>query len=447
MIKDYEIKLVNNEEILYIYLDFNSEFASLNSKKSNKKLKKEVENYIEKNNIDFKGMTVAIIVGGVMMGTLLLNDTIFSEKSNSTLSSTSSKIVSIIDNTSNQSDLTEDKIIGETKVVVNESDIEKEEEKQEVAVKEDSKNSTNNSVISTKDSVNVEQKIVSNENNKEEVFEETSVEEVENNPNLTYINVYRSDGTVLNIELEEYLVGVVGAEVPASFNIESLKAQAVVARTYTLKTLESGKKITDNSSTQNYKSNEELKNEWGGSYNTYYKKIKNAVDSTKGMFLTYNGKYIDAVYHSTSNGYTEDAKNVWGNSVPYLASVQSIYDSSNKSYLTTVFINYNDVSSKLNNIVSAETNFNILSRNSSGRVSEIEINGSTYTGVVFRNLLGLRSTDFEIEKVEGGINITTEGYGHGVGMSQYGANGMANNGYGFKDILLHYYTGVKLNYS
>ena len=108
-------------------------------------------------------------------------------------------------------------------------------------------------------------------------------------------------------------------------------------------------------------------------------------------------------------------------------------------------MSYEDISNKLGTIVTSDSVFNIVSRNGSGRVSNIEIDGISYTGVNIRTLLGLRSTDFDIEKVSNGINITTKGYGHGVGMSQYGANGMANNGYSYKDILLYYYKGVSLN--
>ena len=232
---------------------------------------------------------------------------------------------------------------------------------------------------------------------------------------------------------------------PASFNKEALKAQSVLARTYTLKCLKNGKTITDNSSTQNYKSINELKNMWGISFDTYYNKIVNAVNSTKGEYLSYNGDYIEAVYHSTSNGKTENSINVWGNSFPYLISVESIYDNTNKNFIVSKFFTYEEISNKLERIITSDSIFNIISRNESGRVNNIEIDGINYNGVDFRTLLGLRSTDFDIEKVNDGVFITTKGYGHGVGMSQYGANGMANNGYSYKDILFHYYRGVNIS--
>lgn len=440
MIKDYSIKLVNNEEILYIYLDFNSEFANLNSKKNNKELKSEIKKYLSENNIDFKGVTVAIIVGGIMMGTLLLNKP-ESSRNYSSLSSGRGNIVSIIEEVD---DIIIDKNVGldvnKFKEDVVKNDVKKTEQEEQI------KDIVKKEEIVKKEVTNV----IKNNVQKQEVVkkqEDTKKEELvkeEQKNNLTYVNLYRTNGSVLNIELEEYIVGVVGAEMPASFNIEALKAQAVVARTYALRMINSEKRLTDSSSTQNYKSNSELKTMWGSSYNTYYNKIKNAVESTKGMYLTYNDEIIDAVYHSTSNGKTEDAVNVWGRSIPYLKSVDSIYDNLNKSYKNSIFMNYDEVSVKLNNVVSSETNFNILKLNDSGRVSEIEINGTIYSGVNFRKLLGLRSADFQITKSDNGININTEGYGHGVGLSQYGANGMANNGYNFKNILLHYYSGVSL---
>ena len=163
------------------------------------------------------------------------------------------------------------------------------------------------------------------------------------------------------------------------------------------------------------------------------------------MYLTYNGKYIEAVYHSTSNGYTEDSKNVWGNAFPYLVSVESEYDSLNPSFIKQKNISYEELSNKLNMSINKETTFSILSKTSGNRVDNIEIGGKTYKGVDLRNILGLRSADFDVEKKEEGVVFTTRGYGHGVGLSQYGANGMAKNGYSYVEILKHYYKGVSIS--
>ena len=422
LINGYEIKRVNKEEILYIYMDLNSEFAYLN-KKNKRNIKRNIKKYIKSNKIKFKGSLVAIMVGGVMVGTIMLNNL---KKSNINTVDNSSKIVAILDNNPNHYI---DELLIDNEVIMEE-------------VKDDKINLIDDDIN------NIEIPKEKNESKKEEsIKDEDSVSEsidthVDNN---TYVTLYRKNGSIIKIELEEYVIGVVGAEMPASFNSEALKAQAIVARTYTLKALESNKKLTDNNSTQNYKDNDELKQMWGISYDTYYNKVKNAVNSTKGIYLTYNGEIIDAVYHSTSNGYTEDSVNVWGNKKPYLKSVNSPYDSTNKSFQVTTFYSYEDISNKLDNLVNQDTEFNILGRNESNRVELIELNGINYSGTKFRNLLGLRSTDFIIEKVDNGINITTKGYGHGVGMSQYGANGMANNGSNYRDILIHYYSGVSLS--
>ena len=466
MIKNYEIRYRNGLEILYIYLDYNSEFAKLNSKKNNKKLKNEIKKYIKKNKIDFKGTTIAIMVGGLMVGTIMLNKPI---KNNSCFNNNNlNNIVAILEDYNNGDELLQDKVIETDEVEVldvenNEDVTEKKENVQNVVddkkvesvsskinntMKENT--SKQESVVKGKESdkINEEEKEEIKKEQKEEVkIDEDSLESSNSNvvDNGTYVNVYRSNGSIVKLELEEYILGVVAAEMPASFNKEALKAQSVVARTYALKCINNGKKITDSSSTQNYKSIEDLKVLWGSSFNTYYKKIVDAVKDTKGEYLIYNGQFIDAVYHSTSNGKTENSVNVWGNSFPYLVSVDSIYDKTNKNFQVSTFYSYEDISNRLGIIVTSDSLFDIISRNESDRVSKIEIDGIGFSGVDFRSLLSLRSTDFDIEKVNDGVTIVTRGYGHGVGMSQYGANGMANNGYGYKAILLHYYRGVSIN--
>ena len=430
LINGYDIKKVNNEEVLYLYMDFDSEFAKLD-KKNNKDIKKDIKDYINRNNINFKGSVVALVVGGVMVGTITFNK----PKVNYNNIVDSNKIVAIINENNIDSNIenVEEEI----------TTLETEEIKEDI-VEEDIKNNSNNTTnnktntINKTNTNNSKQSETSNNNNLSNNSNTNQNNNNQVNNSNTYVNLYRKNGSVVKIELEEYIIGVVGAEMPASFNSEALKAQAVVARTYAVNTIRSNKKLTDNNSTQNYKSNDELRSMWGSSFNTYYNKVNNAVNSTKGLYLTYNGEIIDAVYHSTSNGYTEDSVYVWGNSRPYLKSVESPYDN-------TMFLSYDDISKKLNNVVDINTDFNILNRNSSGRVVDIEINGITYSGVNLRTLLGLRSTDFDIEKSDNGVTFTTRGYGHGVGMSQYGANGMANNGSSYRDILLHYYTGVSVN--
>ena len=432
LIRDYEIKKINNDEILYVYIDYNSEFAKIKSKRKQKKFKKYLEEFIKRNNIDFKGTTIALMAGGVMIGTIILNKPVYDSYYLNKMDNYVVSLVSKNNDVLNKETLMEDEINKdvqmEEKTIKNEFD--------ENIVKD-------NSLINEKINDNETNNIVQETNNN--IVEETENNNIQNDNN-TYVTIYRSNGTIINVELEDYLIGVVAAEMPASFNMEALKAQAVLARTYTLKSIKTGKILTDNSTTQNYKDDNELKNIWGNNYNTYINKVKNAVESTKGLYLSYNNDYIEAVYHSTSNGKTENSVYVWGNSFPYLVSVDSPYDNTNKTFLSTIFLNNETLTNKLGQVITSETIYNIITRNESGRVDSIAIDNIIYTGVELRNKLGLRSTDFEIEIVDNGVNFITKGYGHGVGMSQYGANGMANNGYNFKEILTHYYTGVSINY-
>ena len=433
MINGYNIRKINGEEVLCLYLDLSSEFANLDSKK-NKNLKKEIKKYIKKNKINFKGVKVALVIGGFLVGTVMLNNI---KQTDNNFNKNS--IVAIMNEEHND--------------ITSNNTLQEDETKEEDAVLQDSDvdvdNKVNNVENNTTSQINKEEvknknNVVKENNNKVEVKKEEDIVKEEVIDNNIYVNVRRNNGNIEKYELEEYIIGVVGAEMPASFNKEALKAQSVVARTYALKSIKNNKQLTTDNSTQNFKDNNELKKMWGSSYNTYYNKIKSAVLETKGLYLSYNNDYVDAVYHSTSNGNTEDAVYVWGNSVPYLKSVSSEYDNTNKNYNSTLTLTYNEISNKLKNSIDSNTKFNIISRTSGNEVKEIEINGTTYSGVEFRKLLNLRSADFSIENNGANVVISTNGYGHGVGMSQYGANGMANNGSSYTDILLHYYTGVSI---
>ena len=434
MINGYNIRKINGEEVLCLYLDLSSEFANLDSK-NNKSLKSDIKKYIKKNKINFKGVKVALIIGGFLVGTVILNSV---NQPNNNFNNKSS-IVAIMneehDNITSDNTLQEDEIKEEDAVLQDSDD---NVDNKVNNVENNTKNQINKEKVKNKDNV------VKESNNKVEVKKEEDIVKEEVIDNNIYVNVRRNNGNIEKYELEEYIIGVVSAEMPASFNKEALKAQSVVARTYALKSIKNNKQLTSDNSTQNFKDNNELKKMWGINYNTYHNKIKSAVLETKGLYLSYNNDYVDAVYHSTSNGNTEDAVYVWGNSVPYLKSVSSEYDNTNKNYSSSITLTYNEISNKLKNSIDSNTKFNIISRTSGNRVKEIEINGTTYSGVEFRKLLNLRSADFSIENNGANIVISTNGYGHGVGMSQYGANGMANNGSSYTDILLHYYTGVSI---
>lgn len=450
MINSYFIRSINGEEVLYLNFDFSYEFSSFDFMAKREKIQEVVRNFIRDNKISFKGMTVLLVSGGVLFGSIILNTPNFTGSPVNSIKPIESSVTNddfavpnasvVLSNGDSVviNDVKDDKEVKNEKV---ESKNENVQVKENVVPKEQKVQNKEVSVPK------VEEKKQVNEVSAPKVEEKTEAKEVSTHKEVVDNNIYvsvRRNGSVVKIELEEYVTGVVGAEMPASFNVEALKAQAVIARTYALKANSRGSVLSDNESSQSYKSNDQLKSLWGSSYNTYYNKVKSAVDSTKGMYLTYNGNYIEAVYHSTSNGRTEDSSNVWGNSFPYLVSVDSPYDSSNPSYLKTVSFSYSDISKKLGVIITSDTNFVINGKTSGNRVGSISVGEVTFTGVEFRSKLGLRSADFDIEKNDEGVVITTRGYGHGVGLSQYGANGMAKAGSSYKDILFHYYPGVSV---
>ena len=253
-----------------------------------------------------------------------------------------------------------------------------------------------------------------------------------------------TNGTVVTMNLEDYIVGVVAAEMPASFHTEALKAQAVAARTFAMKKTSKGITLLNSTAHQVYKNESQLKTLWGSSFNTYYTKIKNAVSATKGKVLMYNNVYIDAVYHSMSNGKTELPVYVWSYSFPYLKCVSSTWDTSYSNFEVSKNMNYTDISSKLGITATKDTVFEVISYTESGRIENIKVGQNVFTGVKFRSLLGLRSTDISIKKEETSVTFTSKGYGHGVGMSQYGAHGAAKAGYTYIGILNHYYPGAKI---
>lgn len=446
MIEKCVVETISDEEVMFIYLNFDYEFgSSFNSKN----LKKEIENGIRKNN--FKGKKILFVVSGIIVGTLLINKPVYNNYDFKYVDTTIiNKIIEIdkndINNNFNQNDVDSINNYEQEKkksvVSINNDNIsnikeEKVVENQDNLNNDVIQNNTNNN-ITAKESEDEKKNDVNSEIRVEDDVKEEITEDVKEE----LITVYRTNGDVINIGLTEYLVGVVAGEMPASFPIEALKAQAVVARTYTMKSLQIGRKLTDSTSTQVYKDNNQLRNLWGNDYDRYYQRIYDAVTSTDNICVYYNGDYIDAVYHSTSNGYTEDAVNVWGNRIPYLQTVASTWDQNVSSYLKIITKEESDIISILG--LDNLDEIQILERNNSGRVEKVQIGNKIFSGVELRNMLGLRSTDFEIIKDNNIITITTKGYGHGVGMSQYGAKGMAEQGYSYREILNHYYTNVNI---
>ena len=250
---------------------------------------------------------------------------------------------------------------------------------------------------------------------------------------------------VKTLNLEDYIIGVVAGEMPASFEIEALKAQSVASRTYALfkKNNSNGNyDLTDDTNSQVYIDNEAMKAKWKENYDLYHDKIKKAVLSTKGEVLTKDNQIIKAYYFSMSNGNTLDAKEVFKEE-DYLKSVDSIYDNEQiNNYKVTTNISKEEFKTKLG-INCDPIIIKDIIKNESNYINTIDICNKTFSGIEIRKLLNLRSASFDIE-VNNDIEITTYGYGHGVGMSQYGANGYAKNGYDYKKILKHYYTNVEI---
>jgi stage II sporulation protein D len=237
---------------------------------------------------------------------------------------------------------------------------------------------------------------------------------------------------------------VVACEMPASFEFEALKAMAVASRTYVLNKLKNNENYTYPQTDQCYITVDEMKEKWGVSFDKYYEKIKKAVLETKSEYISYNNNPILALYFSTSNGYTENVEDVFYEDLSYLKSVSSPWDENTSSFAKSKNYSESEILNALGISDEKINSINIISKTTSNRIKEIEVNGVVFKGTDFRKKLGLRSTDFDIEINGSVLNITTRGYGHGVGLSQYGANGMAKEGKNYKEILEYYYSGIEI---
>ena len=277
------------------------------------------------------------------------------------------------------------------------------------------------------------------------------------------IKVYNNKtNEVMVIDFEDYLKGVVASEMPADFNIEALKAQAVTARTYLLYRLKKypngqdehrDAAICTGIHCQAWASKDDLINSHAeGWYDNNWARIEEAVKSTRGPILVYVSKIIEPLYHSTSGGRTENSEDVFSAAVPYLRSVESPYEGESPRLKGSVKITTNEF---INKIKGAYGDMDIRESNldekivlgevsEGGKIKTLIIDGNVISGREIRSLFNLNSTNFSFIQSGDEIEIVTTGYGHGVGMSQWGAEGMANEGYTYKEILKHYYTGVEL---
>ena len=268
--------------------------------------------------------------------------------------------------------------------------------------------------------------------------------------NTTYIRVKKlKEDKIIKIPLEEYLVGVLAGEMPINFDLEALKAQAVASRSYALKRIEYNKDkeydVVDSIMNQVYLDNEYLKDAWGLNYVKNINKLRTAINETIDEYLEYDNKIVDALFFSTSNGYTENSENVFNFECDYLKSVESPWDKEvSSAYNNQKTIPLTEFYQKLNLPYNKNLNIKILKRSSTNRILLLKINNIEFKGTDIYNKLSLRSTDFEIELLGTTVKIKTKGYGHGVGMSQYGALGMAKAGYKYDEILKHYYKNTSI---
>ncbi len=261
------------------------------------------------------------------------------------------------------------------------------------------------------------------------------------------------DGEVKKIAANDYIFGVVAAEMPAMYEKEALKAQAVAAYTFACyrKAVREGEEYdltADPETDQCYITREAAKEKWGEAYEEYASKIGECIEEVLGTLVTYNGETALTVYHAISPGVTVDCKDVWGSELPYLASVESMGDKLSDGYLSEAVFTAEELSEALKSIASPsgepQNYFTNITTAESGRVTSIDYCGKSVGGGELAKVLSLRSANFSVEYKEGVFVFSIKGYGHGVGMSQNGANYMAKQGSDYEEILLHYYSGTTL---
>ena len=256
-----------------------------------------------------------------------------------------------------------------------------------------------------------------------------------------------SKNQIVEVDLEDYVRGVIAGEMPISFDIEALKAQAVAARTYAVRRINKNKQydVVDTVMNQVYLDNDTLKKRWNSNYDKYISKINEAVSSTRGEYVDYNGNYADTLFFSTSVGNTENSEEIFGTKVAYLQSVSSEWDKEvSPVYEEKNVFTRETFCKKLNLNDCSKIYVTVLNETSTGRIKNIKINNKQFTGSEVAYYLGVRSNYFYISIENNNVVVLTRGFGHGVGMSQYGAEGMANNGYSYKEILEHYYKGTTI---
>ncbi len=270
------------------------------------------------------------------------------------------------------------------------------------------------------------------------------------------ISVFMAEkGSVETLSLRDYLIGVVAAEMPALYEDEALKAQAAVSVTLARYMQKTGAKAdldgavisSDYRRHQAYRDPASYKAAWGEGYDAYLKKIEAAVDAVIDHTITYDGEPILAVFHAVSDGRTESAAAVWGGDYPYLVSVDSSGDRLSSGYRDETTLSAKEFFEKLGLSVPDAPDAAVTDKlyTDAGYLKSVTVSGQTFSGLSFRQKLGLRSSAVEIGYADGVFTLVTRGYGHGVGMSQYGADYLARQGYTWKEIVAHYYPGTEIS--
>jgi len=272
------------------------------------------------------------------------------------------------------------------------------------------------------------------------------------------VTVYRTKSKKIETyPLEEYVRGVVAGEMPANFHIEALKAQALAARTYIIRRIvandfsdvPNGAMVDDTVKTQVFYNESELRKNWGNEYKRKISAINQAINETAGKIIVYENEPIVATFFSTSDGKTVNAEDYWQQVIPYLVSVPSPWDKTSPKYEQKITIPYNTIKEKLNVSLAlpATTNnkwLQIYDKDENNRIRSVKIGEKIFTVREVRELLDLPSASFTWQQTTKGIEFNVKGYGHGVGMSQYGANGMAQEGKKAEEIVKYYYRGVNI---
>ncbi len=316
-------------------------------------------------------------------------------------------------------------------------------------------------IVFTKTSaVNTNETNENTENTIENNIEQVELQDYNYKQYDTIKLLHKDANTIEELPLDEYLLGVVSAEMPATFEQEALNAQAVVARTYTIYSIVHNQNkhgeadiCDDSTCCQAWISKEDRMARWEENVrNENWNKITLAVNNTAGKIITYNGEVIDAFFHSNSGGATEAPVNVWGGTnYPYLQSVETAGEDAYSQYSSETILSKEELKNK---ILQKHSDFvidyndsnciSILEYTESGRVKTIKIGNLNLSGVEVRTLLGLRSANFSVSIEGDNIKFSVKGYGHGVGMSQTGADSMAKSGSNYQDIIKHFYTGVEI---